>query len=163
LELARRYYKRFLTEETMVEISIGIGIILSLVLSEALGVTAGGIIVPGYISLFLHQPVQVFSTFFVAILVWLIIKGLSRVMFLYGKRRIVLALILGFFFGYLSRSIYVNTESIQSVAVIGNIIPGLIANWMDRQGVVRTISVVLLTAVIVKLMVIILFGGMIFE
>ena len=147
----------------MVEISIALGIILSLVLSEALGVTAGGIIVPGYISLFLHQPVQVFSTFFVAILVWLIIKGLSKVMFLYGKRRIVLALILGFFFGYLSRIIYVDTESIQSVAVIGNIIPGLIANWMDRQGVVRTVSVVLLTAVIVKLMIIVLFGGIIFE
>ena len=147
----------------MVEISIGLGIILSLVLSEALGVTAGGIIVPGYISLFLHQPVQVFSTFFVAVLVWLIIKGLSKVMFLYGKRRIVLALILGFFFGYLSRIIYVDTESIQSVAVIGNIIPGLIANWMDRQGVVRTVSVVLLTAVIVKLMIIVLFGGIIFE
>ena len=84
-------------------------------------------------------------------------------MFLYGKRRIVLALILGFFFGYLSRTIYVDTESIKSVAVIGNIIPGLIANWMDRQGVVRTVSVVLLTAVIVKLLVIILFGGTIFE
>ena len=147
----------------MVEISIGLGIILSLVLSEALGVTAGGIIVPGYISLFLHQPVQVFSTFFVAILVWLIIKRRSKGMFIYGKRRIVLALILGFFFGYLSRIIYVDTESIQSVAVIGNIIPGLIANWMDRQGVVRTVSVVLLTAVIVKLMIIVLFGGIIFE
>jgi poly-gamma-glutamate biosynthesis protein PgsC/CapC len=147
----------------MIEISIGLGIILSLVLSEALGVTAGGIIVPGYISLFLDHPFQVVSTFLVAILVWLIIKGLSRVMFLYGKRRIVLALILGFFFGYLSRTIYVDTESIKSVAVIGNIIPGLIANWMDRQGVVRTVSVVLLTAVIVKLLVIILFGGAIFE
>ena len=139
------------------------GIILSLVLSEALGVTAGGIIVPGYISLFLDQPVQVVSTFLVAILVWMIIKGLSKIMFLYGKRRIVLALILGFLFGYLSRTIYVDTESIKSVAVIGNIIPGLIANWMDRQGVVRTVSVVLLTAVIVKLLVIILFGGTIFE
>ena len=139
----------------MIEISIGMGIILSLVLSEALGVTAGGIIVPGYISLFLDQPVQVVSTFLVAILVWMIIKGLSKVMFLYGKRRIVLALILGFLFGYLSRTIYVDTESIKSVAVIGNIIPGLIANWMDRQGVVRTVSVVLLTAVIVKLLVII--------
>ena len=147
----------------MIEISIGLGIILSLVLSEALGVTAGGIIVPGYISLFLDQPVQVVSTFLVAILVWLIIKGLSKVMFLYGKRRIVLALILGFLFGYLSRTIYVDTESIKSVAVIGNIIPGLIANWMDRQGVVRTVSVVLLTAVIVKLLVIILFGGTMFE
>ena len=147
----------------MIEISIGLGIILSLVLSEALGVTAGGIIVPGYISLFLDQPVQVVSTFLVAILVWMIIKGLSKVMFLYGKRRIVLALILGFFFGYLSRTIYVDTESIKIVAVIGNIIPGMIANWMDRQGVVRTVSVVMLTAVIVKLLVIILFGGTIFE
>ena len=147
----------------MIEISIGLGIILSLILSEALGVTAGGIIVPGYISLFLHKPVQVLSTFSVAILVWFIIKTLSRVMFLYGKRRIVLALILGFFFGYLSRVMYIDSETINSVAVIGNIIPGLIANWMDRQGVVRTLSVVLLTAVIVKLLVMILFGGAIFE
>ena len=147
----------------MIEISIGIGIILSLILSEALGVTAGGIIVPGYISLFLHQPVQVLSTFLVAILVWLIIRGLSKVMFLYGKRRIVLALILGFFFGYLSRTMYIDTENIKSLAVIGNIIPGLIANWMDRQGVIRTLSVVLLTAVIVKLLVMILFSGAIFE
>ena len=147
----------------MVEISIGLGIILSLVLSEALGVTAGGIIVPGYIALFLHQPIQVLSTFSVAIIVLIIIKLLSRVMFLYGKRRVVLALILGFFFGYLSRIIYIDVENINSVAVIGNIIPGLIANWMDRQGVVRTISVVLLTAVIVKLIVMIIFGGAIFE
>tara|TARA_B100001758_G_scaffold235240_1_gene235142 strand:+ start:358 stop:801 length:444 start_codon:yes stop_codon:yes gene_type:complete len=147
----------------LVEISIGLGIILSLVLSEALGVTAGGIIVPGYIALFLHQPIQVLSTFSVAIIVLIIIKLLSRVMFLYGKRRIVLALILGFFFGYLSRIIYIDVENINSVAVIGNIIPGLIANWMDRQGVVRTISVVLLTAVIVKLIVMIIFGGAIFE
>ena len=147
----------------MVEISIGLGIIFSLVLSEALGVTAGGIIVPGYIALFLHQPIQVVTTFTVAVIVLIIIKLLSRVMFLYGKRRIVLALILGFFFGYLSRIIYIDAESINSVAVIGNIIPGLIANWMDRQGVIRTLSVVLLTAVIVKLMVMIIFGGAIFE
>ena len=159
----RKYYINYLKVEHMIEISIGLGIILSLILSEALGVTAGGIIVPGYISLFLHQPVQVISTFLVAILVWLIIRGLSKIMFLYGKRRIVLALILGFFFGYLSRTMYIDTENIKSLAVIGNIIPGLIANWMDRQGVVRTLSVVLLTAVIVKLLVMILFGGAIFE
>ena len=147
----------------MVEISIGLGIILSLVLSEALGVTAGGIIVPGYIALFLHQPIQVVSTFAVAIIVLIIIKLLSRVMFLYGKRRIVLALILGFFFGYISRNFIYLSEDIGSVAVIGNIIPGLIANWMDRQGIIRTLSVVLLTSVMVKLCVMILFGGVLFE
>ena len=147
----------------MVEISIGLGIILSLVLSEALGVTAGGIIVPGYIALFLHQPIQVVSTFVVAVIVLIIIKLLSRVMFLYGKRRIVLALILGFFFGYISRNFLYLSEDIGSVAVIGNIIPGLIANWMDRQGIIRTLSVVLLTSVMVKLCIMILFGGVLFE
>ena len=54
-------------------------------------------------------------------------------------------------------------EDIGSAAVIGNIIPGLIANWMDRQGVTRTISVVILTAVLVKLAVMLLFGGVLFE
>ncbi len=147
----------------MVEISIGLGIILSLVLSETLGVTAGGIIVPGYIALYLHQPLQVIITFLVAILVWLIIQGMGKIMFLYGKRRIVLALILGFFFGFITRNYIFISQDIGSVAVIGNIIPGLIANWMDRQGIVRTLSVVVLTAVMVKLLVIILFGGALFE
>ena len=147
----------------MAEISIGLGIFLSLILSESLGVTAGGIIVPGYIALYLHEPIQIVVTFLVAILVWVIIQGMGNVMFLYGKRRIVLALILGFFFGYISRNFIYLSEDIGSVAVIGNIIPGLIANWMDRQGIIRTLSVVLLTSVMVKLCVMILFGGVIFE
>ena len=84
-------------------------------------------------------------------------------MFLYGKRRIVLALILGFFFGYITRNLLFMPAEIGSVAVIGNIIPGLIANWMDRQGVTRTLSVVILTAVLVKLAVMLLFGGVLFE
>ena len=83
----------------MAEVTIGLGIILSLVLSETLGVTAGGIIVPGYIALYLHQPIQVVTTLLVAIIVWAIIQMLGKKVFLYGKRRIVLALVLGFFFG----------------------------------------------------------------
>ena len=47
----------------MVEITLGLGIAFSLILSETLGVTAGGVIVPGYIALHLHQPDQVLMTF----------------------------------------------------------------------------------------------------
>ena len=147
----------------MDEVTVGLGIILSLVLSETLGVTAGGVIVPGYLALYLHQPIQVIVTILVAIIVWVIIQVLGKRVFLYGKRRIVLALILGFFFGFLSRNIIFFTQDGTSLAVIGNIIPGLIANWMDRQGVVRTISVVILTSVMVKVAVILLFGGVLFE
>ena len=147
----------------MVEVTIGLGIVLSLLLSETLGVTAGGIIVPGYMALYLHQPLQVIITILVAILVWGIIQVLGKKVFLYGKRRIVLALILGFFFGFISRNFIYLPQEIGSAAVIGNIIPGLSANGMDRQGVIRTVSVVILTAVIVKLSTILLFGGVLFE
>ncbi|NQU26822.1 MAG: poly-gamma-glutamate biosynthesis protein PgsC [Candidatus Marinimicrobia bacterium] len=143
----------------MTEITIGLGIALSLILSETLGVTAGGIIVPGYIALYLHQPLQIAITFTVALLVVGLIKLLSRFMFIYGKRRMVLALIMGFLGGYITRNFLYSPIDNYSMAVIGNIIPGLIASWMDRQGIIRTISVVIVTAVIVKLTVMLISGG----
>ncbi len=135
----------------MIEIAIGIGIVLSLILTETVGVTAGGVIVPGYIALYLHDPIRVIATFFVSILVFVIIWFLSKYIMIYGKRRLVLCLLLGFFLGYLSKIYFRFPASNLDISVIGNIIPGLIASWMDRQGVVRTLSVVLITATIVQL------------
>ena len=143
----------------MIEITIGLGIAFSLILSETLGVTAGGVIVPGYIALHLHQPEQVFMTFLAAVIVICIVKFLSNYMFIYGKRRLVLTLLLGFLIGYMSRNLFFSPVDTFSYAVIGNIIPGLIASWMDRQGVIRTISVVMVTSVLVKLLVMLLSGG----
>ncbi len=134
-------------------IYIGIGMVLSLILTETLGVTAGGIIVPGYIAMNLENPERLLITFGVSIITFLMIKFLSKYIMVYGKRRLVLALLIGFLLGYLSRSENIITTewSNMDFMVIGNIIPGLIANWMDRQGVLRTISTVLITAGITKL------------
>ena len=134
-------------------IYIGIGMVLSLFLTETLGVTAGGIIVPGYIAMNLESPQRLIITFGISILTFLIIKLLSKFIMVYGKRRLVLALLIGFLLGYLSRSENMITAGLGTTdfIVIGNIIPGLIANWMDRQGVLRTISAVLITAGITKL------------
>lgn len=146
----------------MPEITIGLGIALSLFMSEFLGVTAGGIIVPGYIALYLHQPVQVLVTLLAALIVFGLVRLLGTFMFIYGKRRMVLSIILGFILGYLSRNVLIFPGQTHSLEVIGNIIPGLIANWMDRQGVANTVSALLITAVIVQLTVMLLTGGEIF-
>jgi len=134
-------------------IYIGIGMVLSLFLTETLGVTAGGIIVPGYIAMNLENPERLVVTFGISIITFLLIKLLSRYIMVYGKRRLVLALLIGFLLGYLTRSENNLVSSLNELdfVVIGNIIPGLIANWMDRQGVLRTISTVLITAGITKL------------
>ena len=143
----------------MTEIAIGIGMVLSLFLTETLGVTAGGIIVPGYIALYMDDPIKIIITLLVSIIVFLIIRMLSSFMLIYGKRRLVLSLLLGFILGYLSKLYFSDVNDIHDLSVIGNIIPGLIASWMDRQGIVRTISVILITSSIVAMILIIISGG----
>ena len=144
----------------MTEIAVGLGIVISLFLTETLGVMAGGVIVPGYIALYIHDPMRVIGTFIVSLLAYGIVRFLSQFIFIYGKRRLVLSLLLGFFLGYLSKMYLIGPED-SNLAVIGNIIPGLIASWMDRQGVIRTISVILMTAGTVQLLLIIISGGQI--
>ena len=144
----------------MTEIAIGLGIVISLFLTETLGVMAGGVIVPGYIALFLHDPLRVFGTFFASLITFGIVQFLSKFIFIYGKRRLVLSLLLGFILGYISKIYFIGQDD-TNLAVIGNIIPGLIANWMDRQGIIRTLSVILMTAGTVQLLLILISGGQI--
>jgi len=139
-------------------IYIGIGMVLSLFLTETLGVTAGGIIVPGYIAMNLDDPYRLITTFSISIITYLIIKLISQFILVYGKRRLVLALLIGFLLGYFTRTEnnLLSDLTQMDFVVIGNIIPGLIANWMDRQGVLRTVCTVLITAGITKLFIMVL-------
>ena len=136
-------------------IYIGIGMVLSLLATETLGVTAGGIIVPGYIAMHLDSPSRLIVTFGISIITFLIIKLLGNFILIYGKRRLVLALLIGFLLGYLSRldNNVFNELTNMDLVVIGNIIPGLIANWMDRQGVLRTTCTIFITASLTKLII----------
>ena len=139
-------------------IYIGVGMVLSLFLSETLGVTAGGIIVPGYIAMNIEDPYRLIITFGISIITFLIIKLISQFVLVYGKRRLVLALLIGFLLGYLTRTDNNLLSELSQIdfVVIGNIIPGLIANWMDRQGVLRTVCTVLISAGITKLCIMVL-------
>ena len=130
-------------------IAIGLGMVISLFLTETLGIMAGGIIVPGYFGLYLHDPQKIIITFIISLLTYLCVLGLSKLILIYGRRRLILSLLIGFFFGYIIRDLTF-ADNFQ-LEYIGYIIPGLIASWMDRQGVIRTISVVLIVACIVNL------------
>ena len=145
----------------MIEIAIGLGVVFSLFFNEVFGAAAGGIVVPGYIALNLHEPYRLLGTLVVAFLAYLTIKLISRFIFIYGRRRLVLAILLGFIYGYLSRQliIYEIFSLDFRMQAIGFIIPGLIANWMERQGIIKTFAIMFLTAVIVRLLLMIIMGG----
>lgn len=145
----------------MIEIAIGLGVAFSLIFHEVFGLAAGGIVVPGYIALNFHDPYKLFGTLFVAFVVWLCIRIISQFVFVYGRRRMVLAVLLGFIFGYLSREVFTFGIGDVRLEAIGYIIPGLIANWMERQGVYKTITTVLIGGAMVRLLIIVVTGGQI--
>jgi len=144
--------------------SVGLGLVLSLIFSETLGLAAGGMVVPGYVALMIHHPLRIVGTVLVSLLTFLTMKYLSNYMFVYGRRRIVLVILVGFLFGWLSRELLIiqtGTISLE-LQTIGLIIPGLIANWMEKQGVVKTITTMIIAAVFIRLILMLTTGGEVF-
>ena len=167
-------------------IAIGLGMIISLILTEAVGVTAGGLIVPGYIALSLHNPYAVAFTFCISLMTLFLLNFLSKFIIIYGKRRLVFCLLLSFtlgslirdiplyfitykpeefflfsgFFHYLNMSLYDFNNYLASYSgemiYVGWLIPGLISNWMDRQGALSTISTILIVSSVINLILMVL-------
>lgn len=146
----------------MIEIAVGIGVAFSLVFHEVFGLAAGGIVVPGYIALNFNKPWMLVGTLLVSLVTWLCIRIVGRFVFVYGRRRMVLAVLLGFLLGYASRQLWSGSLGDIRLEAIGYIIPGLIANWMERQGVYKTITTVLMGGAAVRLIAILVTGGRIF-
>jgi poly-gamma-glutamate biosynthesis protein PgsC/CapC len=145
----------------MIEAAVGLGVVLSLVFAELLGASAGGIVVPGYIAMYLHQPSFILMTLIVSLVTWGIIRLISMRTLLFGKRRMVLAILIGFILGALSRYLVFFSPTMLDLQLqsIGYIIPGLIANWFERQGFIKTISVMFIAAVLVRITLVIITGG----
>ncbi len=144
--------------------SVGIGLVLSLIFTETLGLAAGGMVVPGYVALMIHHPLRIVGTVLVSLLTFSTMKFLSNYMFIYGRRRIVLVILIGFLFGWLSREVLIIQTNAMTLELqtIGLIIPGLIANWMEKQGVVKTITTMVITAIFIRLLIMIITGGEVF-
>ena len=145
----------------MFEVAIGLGVLVSLFFLETFGAAAGGIVVAGYVAMYLHQPITILATLSISVIVFIIVKILGKFMFIYGRRRMVITVLLGFIIGWMARyyGIFANLSSDYTVNVIGFIIPGLIANAMERQGIVKTLSIMVVAAVIVRFLLILIFGG----
>jgi poly-gamma-glutamate biosynthesis protein PgsC/CapC len=144
--------------------AIGLGLLVSLLFSEVLGLAAGVMVVPGYIALALGEPARVIGTIIVALATFLCARLLSNFVLIYGRRRIVVVVLIGFVLGALSRQLMVFTlpQLTIELQAVGFIIPGLIAIWMERQGVWKTLSTMIIAAVLVRLILIVVHGGDIF-
>lgn len=164
----------------LLSLSIGIGLVVSLLFSELFGLAAGGLVVPGYVALYLGRPVDVTATILAALLTFFLVRIASTFVIVYGRRRTALMILVGYAAGLLMNLgleaaveaafpsyqqpaapaavgvVLAQAQPAIEAGVIGYIVPGLIAIWLDRQGVVPTLASLLTSAVLVRLLLILL-------
>ena len=152
----------------LLTVSIGLGLAVGLLFSEAFALAAGGLVVPGYIALSLTHPRDVALTIAIGIASAAAAMTLGQWTILDGRRRTVVTILVGYVLGMTLDALATGTPlefggralaQPAEVRVIGYVIPGLIGTWIDRQGLVETVSTLLTASVVVRLLLILFYGG----
>lgn len=132
--------------------AIALSLVLGFVLFELTGLTAGGLIAPGYFALTFDQPLVIATCLVTAVVTAAIVRGLAFFTILYGRRRFIVAVLLAFALQWTFTSLLLSTEiSRGRFEIVGFIIPGLVASEMDRQGMAATLLALLATSGLVFL------------
>jgi poly-gamma-glutamate biosynthesis protein PgsC/CapC len=129
-----------------------VGLVAGFVYYEWVGISPGGVIPPAYFALFLREPERILVTVVLALIVCGVIQLLQRYAFLYGRRRLLVALLLGFAVKWLAEGVLAPRVGVSfEIHAVGYIIPGLIANDMVRQRVMPTIASLGIVTIVVGL------------
>lgn len=134
-----------------------IGLVVGTLYHELTGYSPGGVIPPAYFALFIGQPERMAATLVVALVVFGVVRFLQARTILYGRRRLLVALLLGFSIKWLLESWAPSAGAGFELQAIGFVVPGLVANDMVRQKVLPTV-LSLTIAMIVTALVALLLG-----
>lgn len=132
--------------------AIAIGLVYGFFFFEWVGLSAGGFVVPGYIALQLNHPLLLAGTLAVSLLTYATVKLASYYTILYGRRRFILMVLAGFTWQWVFKLLIIQGFAVATESdSLGFIIPGLIANEMERQRIWPTLLVLLTISVMVRL------------
>jgi len=87
---------------SLLTLSIGVGLAVALLFSELFGLAAGGVVVPGYIALFLTQPLSLAYTLVASFVTFALVRSSSSLFVLYGRRRTAMMILVGYLVGMAS-------------------------------------------------------------
>lgn len=126
--------------------SLFVGVVLSLIFAEKFGINPAGLVVPGYLALIFDQPIMLLSVLIISCLTYFIVSnGISKWVILYGRKKFAAMILTGMVIKFIFDLLYPLTPfEMVEVSGIGVVIPGIIANTIQKQGVVITLSTTML-------------------
>ena len=138
-----------------------LGIIMSIIFYELTEISPGGLIVPGYIAIYLSQPSKILSTVIISMIILLIGKLLSNYVVLYGRRRFAVMVIIGIVIRFVLNVGFVGVSvvGLSIYSSIGYLIPAIIAQDIEKQGFIKTIASMLIVSSLVYFIDIFMISG----
>ncbi|MFQ5436232.1 MAG: poly-gamma-glutamate biosynthesis protein PgsC/CapC, partial [Anaerolineae bacterium] len=80
----------------VVRMALALGVIISILVYEKWRLTGGAAVVAGYLGLFLNRPLYILVTIGLAVATYFLVQRfVARRMFLYGRRRLVVMVMVG--------------------------------------------------------------------
>ncbi|SRR5258705_301370 len=141
----------------VVRMVLALGVIISILVYERWRLTGGAAVVAGYLGIFIGRPLYVVTTIVVAVITYYLVQNvIARKMFLYGRRRLVVMVLISMFFQFITGLIafFSGQDALWLTGLygVGFVLPGLIAQDMERQGVKLTVLTVLGTSALTFLL-----------
>jgi poly-gamma-glutamate biosynthesis protein PgsC/CapC len=131
--------------------AIGLSLLGSLVAFEWAGLSPGGLIVPGYLALLAGRPLTLLVILAASFLALGALRVASARLILFSRRRFVFAVLAGLLSlraleAGLGLAPWLPTE----VHGLGYLVPGLVANDMEKQGIFPTLLMMVLVSAAIR-------------
>jgi poly-gamma-glutamate biosynthesis protein PgsC/CapC len=141
-----------------------VGVVLAVLYTELTDLYPGGIIVPAYFALYLNEPLRLLGTVLIAGVSLVLYRILSRYFILFGKRRFVIFILLGALLSQIWILVLPQLlPSLSGFPILGWVIPGLLANNLEKQRLLPTLAslftVAVLTYAVVRVLNYFFLGG----
>jgi poly-gamma-glutamate biosynthesis protein PgsC/CapC len=140
-----------------VRLALALGVLLSILAYERWRLTGGAAVVAGYLAMFINRPLYIVTTILLSIVTYYLVQNyIARKVFLYGRRRLVVMVLIGMALQFLTGLIayFGSTDAPWLVGLygVGFVLPGLIAQDVERQGMRLTVLTVLGTSALTFLL-----------
>jgi gamma-polyglutamate biosynthesis protein CapC len=127
-----------------------VGLVSALLFTAISGYYPGGMVVPGYLALFVHEPLRLAATWLIALFTCLSFRLAAQGLILFGRRRFVFMILAGGMWTFVWLALFPRLFPLTlEMKVVGWVIPGLLANYFERQGVLVTTAAVIVVTVFV--------------
>lgn len=137
-------------------LTLFIGLFVSFVILETTGIYPGGIIVPGFLSFYFNNPGRIIATFVIALISVGIFRIVADRTLLFGRRRFFFMILTGALltslYNFFLTQVFSAELLLADTRVVGLIIPGLIANNTEKQGIVKTFSTAVIALILTWLL-----------